>query len=290
MSSLGLQFWTNMHPYSNQRYGPTALAYRIGVTEQNKIFDQKISTVKLRPGYHTTIHVIPKILETSTAFDNMKLQTRRCKLPHETSGFQLFQEYTQKGCEIECAVRKATSFCHCLPWNYPNNFTIFPMCDLFGGFCFNEIVSNEFFYKDCRSECLMDCQETSLSMWQTTYPLKTKALCEGSYFQSFFKEKFETIFAFENYQMLVQGRPQSDLSTALANGTLCLTYLEKYVSLVTVESPTKSVSKSRREIAASFDDKLATVGGMLAICIGKRIIQLCGFQIYNGPCQVVASF
>ena len=49
------------------------------------------------PGYHTTILVIPKILETSSNFDSLALETRKCKLPHETAGFQLFKEYTQKG-------------------------------------------------------------------------------------------------------------------------------------------------------------------------------------------------
>ena len=258
-----------MKPYTNQPYGPSTLAYTIGVTEQINAIDQKMNVYKLIPGYHTTVHVVPKILETSSAFDNLNKETRKCKLPSESTGFQLFQEYSRKGCEIECAARRAVSFCQCLPWNYPNNFTTVPMCDMFGGFCFDQIMSNQLYYKECQTECLVDCQETSLSIWHDSVPLNTHVLCKGSYFESFFRQRFASIFAFESYQMLVQGKAVSDLKMALENGSLCVKYLENYVSLVTVESPEKSIIKSMREIAASFDDRLSMIGGTLAICLGK---------------------
>ena len=184
-----------MKPYTNQIFGPTTVPYTIGATSKNNLIDQKISLHKLRSGYHTTIHVVPKILETSSDFDHLDLKQRECKLPHETTGFQLFNEYTQKRCEIECASKKASSFCRCLPWYYPNNFTALPMCDMFGGFCFNEIMSNEVYYKSCKSECLADCKETSLSVWQRTVPLNVLDLCrDGSYFHSFFENSFERTY------------------------------------------------------------------------------------------------
>ena len=69
--------------------------------------------------------------------------------------------------------------------------------------------------------------------------------------------------------MLVQGKAVSDLKITLENGSLCVKYLKNYVSLVTVESPEKSMIKSMSEIAASFDDRLSMIGGTLAICLGK---------------------
>ena len=106
------------------------------------------------------------------------MDVRGCKLPHETSGFKFLREYSQKGCELECAIRKATSFCQCLPWQYPNNFSSFPICDMFGGHCFNHIVSSIRYYKTCKSECLEDCQHISLSLWHRTVPLDTQDLCK----------------------------------------------------------------------------------------------------------------
>ena len=162
-----------MKPYSNQLFGPTYLPYTVGVSGRKDFIPQKISFQKLRPGYHTTIHVIPKILETTLDFDDLELDQRECKLPHETAGFQLFKEYSQKGCEFECATRKATSFCKCLPWQYPNNFTSLPMCDMFGSHCFDRITSDQSFYKACPNWCKVECQEIALTTWPTIFPLGT---------------------------------------------------------------------------------------------------------------------
>ena len=270
-----------MKPYSDQLYGPTALPYTIGVTRKNNLIDQKISIIKLWPGYHTTIHVVPKILETTPAFDNLKLNQRECKLPHETTGFQLFNEYTQKGCEIECAAKKALALCRCLPWNYPNNFISVPMCDMFGGFCFNQIMSNEVYYKSCKSECLADCKEISLSVWQRTAPLNIEELCKyGTYFHRFFEQNFQKIFAFEHYRIMVQDQYIPDLATSFSNGSLCLNYIRKYVSLVSVESPTENVAKSQMDKTVSFDDQLGIIGGNLGLCVGMSVLGMCDVVMF----------
>ena len=262
-----------MKPYSDQLYGPTALPYTIGVTGQNNLVDQKISVHKLWPGYHTTIHTVPKILETSSNFDNLPIDQRNCKLPHETNGFKLFQEYTQKGCEIECAAKKATSFCKCLPWHYPNNFSSLPMCDMFGSFCFNRIMSDEVFYKKCKSECLPSCQEISLSVWQRSAPLKIQELCKaGTFFDKFLKQNLQRLFAFEHYRSLVQKQRIPDIATSFSNGSLCAEYLKKYVAFISVESPTESVAKSQMDRSMSFIYQLGIIGGNLGLCVGMSVL------------------
>ena len=262
-----------MKPYSDQTYGPTTLAYTVGVTERNKFFDQKISVHRLRPGYHTTIYITPKILEVSSEFKSLKLRSRNCKLSKETSGFTLFQEYSRKGCEIECAAKKAAMFCNCLPWHYPNNFTSLPLCDMFGGFCFDQIISNEVHYKKCKSECLEDCQETSLSVWQKTVPFNVEELCkQGTYFDKFFKHNFQRIFTFEHYKILIQKKEIPDLTISFSNGSLCMDYIKKFVSFVSIESPTESISKSKLDQRTSFIDQLGVIGGTLGICIGTSIL------------------
>ena len=73
---LGLQIWTNMKPYSDQLYGPKALSYTVGVTGKKNFIDQKMMVHKLTPGYHTTLHIIPKIIETTPAFDDLDLDVK----------------------------------------------------------------------------------------------------------------------------------------------------------------------------------------------------------------------
>jgi hypothetical protein len=270
-----------MKPYSDQTYGPTTLAYTVGVTAKNRVFDQKISVHRLRPGYHTTIYVTPKLLEVSSDFKSLSLRNRKCKLPHETTEFTLFQEYSQKGCEIECAAKKAATFCQCLPWHYPNNFTSLPTCDMFGGFCFDQIISNEVFYKKCKFDCMEDCQETSLSVWQKTVPFNIEELCnEGTYFDKFFRHNFQRIFAFEHYRVLIQEKHIPNLETSFSNGSLCVNYIRRYISFVSIESPTESVSKSKLDRRTSFIDKLGVIGGTLGICIGTSILSFAEVAVF----------
>ena len=270
-----------MKPYSAQTYGPTTLAYTVGVTEKNKFFDQKISVHRLRPGYHTTIYVTPKILETSLDFRKLQQHQRKCKMPHETTGLNFFQKYSRKGCEIECAAKMASTFCKCLPWHYPNNFTSLPMCDMFGGYCFDQIISDEVYYKKCKSDCLEDCQETSLSVWRKTVPFNIKEFCkQGTYFDKFFKQNFQRLFAFEHYRILIQKKPVPDLVSSLSNGSLCMDYMRKYVSLVSIESPTESVYKSKLDQRTSFIDQLGVIGGTLGICIGTSILSFAEVVVF----------
>ena len=277
-----------MKPYSDQIYGPTSLPFTIGVTGKNTFFEQKISVHKLRPGYHTTVFVVPKLLETTSEFNSLKLQHRRCKLAHESDGLEFFKKYTRKGCELECAAKKAAKVCKCLPWQYPNNFTTFPMCDMFGGYCFDKIISNEVFYKKCKSQCLENCDETSLSIWQKTVPFEIEGLCKkGAFFDNFFLANFQRIFAFESYRILVEEKKIPHLAASFANGSLCTNYVKKYVSFLTVESPTESVSKSSVDRRTSIDDQIGVIGGTLGICIGTSILSfgeiiLCIYIIFKG--------
>ena len=273
--SVGLQFWVNMKPYTNQPFGPSHLPYTVGVSGKTDFIDQKTSIQKLRPGYHTTIHVIPKILGTTSDFDKFEVDTRGCKLPQETWGFKFLKKYSRKGCELECAMRKATSYCKCLPWQYPNNFTSMPMCDMFGGYCFNQIMSNIIYYKTCKTECLEDCHYTSLSMWHTSVPLETHEICkDGTQFDKFFRHHFQRFFAFENYQMMIKKKSTFDLEKSLSNGSLCEKYVNQYVSFVSIESPTKIVTKSHRDQRKFFIDKLGTIGGTLGVCAGMSVLSM----------------
>ncbi len=162
-----------METYSRQLYGRAYTPYNLGITKKNDQVDQKTLMYKVMAGHHIAIHVRPKILDATDGFKSFPLSIRKCKLPHETQGFDFLIEYSRRGCELECAAQKAISFCKCLPWYYPNNFTVLPMCDMFGSHCFDRIMSDQSFYKKCHYWCREECEELSLSTWATIYPLGT---------------------------------------------------------------------------------------------------------------------
>ena len=107
----GLQAWINMKPYTHQLYNPIAVPYTVGVTRKNNVFDQKTSAFHLKPGHHIAINVFPKLVSSSNEFNGLDLGTRQCKLRYETTGFSFLNQYTRKGCELECAAKRASSFC-----------------------------------------------------------------------------------------------------------------------------------------------------------------------------------
>ena len=151
-----------MKPHITLQSAPTSnIPYTIKISRQKNLIDQKRDLVELKPGYKLVIRVVPKVVETSEDFEAYNVEKRKCKLPHETDGLKFIQNYTKIGCEVGCAFDEALSICKCLPWFYPNEFTGTPMCDMFGGNCFDMIMSNEKYYKKCKNICIEDCKGTS---------------------------------------------------------------------------------------------------------------------------------
>ena len=111
------------------------IPYNIKISTKNNFIDQKRELIEVKPGYHLTIRVIPKVVDASEEFKTFEYQTRNCKLAHETDGLKYFKHYSKVGCEVECAVNESVRICKCLPWFYPNNFTEIPMCEIFGSKC-----------------------------------------------------------------------------------------------------------------------------------------------------------
>ena len=133
----------------------------------------------------------------------------------------------------------------------------------------------------CKVECLEDCHYTSLSMWHSTVPLEVQEICkDGTFFDIFFKKNFQRLFAFESYKMLVQKQSTLDLAKSLKNGSLCSTYLNNYVSFVSIESPTKSVTKSHKDQRKFFIDKLGTIGGTLGVAAGMSVLSMAEVVVF----------
>jgi hypothetical protein len=113
----------NMKPFTHQLYNPTATQYKIGISTKRDLIDQQRNAISIQPGHSVLVNVLPRLFRTTADFNDLELHQRKCKLPHETEGFQFLKEYSRSGCEFECAVQKAISLCKCMPWYYPNDFT-----------------------------------------------------------------------------------------------------------------------------------------------------------------------
>ena len=265
-----------MRPYVSLPFNSESLSYGVGISTKSNVIDQRRNTIRVLPGYQITIKVIPQLVGATDQFKKMDVTTRNCKLSGEINDFKLINKYSKVGCEFECAANKAIEICHCLPWYFSNNFTGTPMCDSFGGHCVEEILTNEANYKQCSKWCIEDCSGMPMTVVTSYLPINLDEACvRNSYFEKHFVHSSRQYFTFEIYRSLIEGDGQiPDLQTNLANGSLCRNFISNFVALVSVESPTDSITKSAREIRVTLIDQIGTIGGTLGLFTGMSILSM----------------
>ena len=148
------------------------------------------------------------------------------------------------------------------------------MCDMFGGHCFDKIITDEAEYKKCSAHCLEDCQEIGLTVWHSSYPLNLEDVCKkGRFLDQHLESTFSQQFAFDGYKTLVEGGSLPELVKSFANGSLCKEFVENFIAFVSIESTTTSVVNSKREsYTVSFNDQMGTIGGTLGLFTGMSLL------------------
>ena len=247
--------------------------YNVKISTKTNILDQKRGVIELKPGFHLTIRVTPKVIDTSENFVVFDVDKRNCKLPYETNELKFLQSYTKDGCELECALNKSLSICKCLPWYLPNNFNEVSMCDMFGARCVETIISNETNYKKCKHQCLEDCSGTSY----TAIPSYVKIDLEQTCAQQVVKDLFEKLYEHHRYEIEIEQITMGKWKNLYYDQLqleFCKDYILKYISIVTVETPVDSVVKTKRVARITFNDQLAVVGGTLGLFTGISILSM----------------
>ena len=272
--------WLNLKPSTTQLYGSKAIPYNIGISNPGNVVDQKRNTIRVRPGEETQINVIPRVVETSEDYNGLPLDQRRCKLSHETEGLNFLTSYTRIGCEMECAMEQAISICQCIPWYYPNEDEGIPMCEMFGAFCFDIIMSEDSYYRDCKFRCLTDCHETAYIVLPEYFPINEEEVCfDDTFHGHYFKRNFQKHFAFHNYKALVENGSIPDLVTSFANGSLCKDYIRNYAALVTINSPSSKIIITKRDKSTFFYDRIGTFPGTFGLFVGMSFISFAELAI-----------
>lgn len=98
------------------------------------------------------------VLKTTEDFRALSPEKRRCLFPQELE-LDIFPEYSEANCVLECAWRLASERCQCVPWFLKPQFPKAVMCEAFGNRCFRHLVDNR--YKEenpCSSQCPDDCE------------------------------------------------------------------------------------------------------------------------------------
>ena len=271
-NSLGLNLVVNMKSLVN--LGIATTPYNVKISSRTDIIDQKRGLIELRPGYHLVVRVTPKVVDTSDDFENFDIKTRDCKLTFETNEGGFFQNYTKYGCELECALHHSFAICKCMPWYFPNHFKEMSICDMFGSKCFDMVLSDETYYKDCSNQCLEACKSTSYAAIPSYLPIDPEEICPLPHFQKFFWELYQNQQDFIRFDSMTTGKWKNWNSDRPGHIDFCEDYVKKYVAIVTIETPVDTVIKSKRIARITFNDQLAVVGGTLGLFTGISILSM----------------
>ena len=69
------------------------------------------------------------------------------------------------------------------PGFYPNDLKTIPICDMFGAKCFDMIMSDETYYRNCTGFCLEDCKGTSYLGFPSLVPIDSAWICRQPLFR-----------------------------------------------------------------------------------------------------------
>ena len=135
------------------------------------------------------------------------------------------------------------------------------------------IALDETYYRQCKAQCLKDCQETEYIVFWSIVPIDLDSMCnEGGFHHQYFQKNYRKHFAFHNYKTLVNGGSIPDLRTSLNNGSLCKEYMRNFVAFVSVEGPSTKIIATNRDRRIFFYDQLGTFGGTMGLFVGMSVI------------------
>ena len=234
------------------------------------------SSLILKSGYEYEIKVMPKVIETTTAFKKMNLEQRKCKLSHEVEKNSIFKVYTQQNCKYECYVKEAESLCQCIPWDFMHQNEMAEECDIFGRTCFYNAMENISKSSNLCNDCVKECdyitydgiviRETKNKLFEIKYSLTHRSkICTGEkFFCDYFWPQNGTNIVdkgLENFYNLIKGENEYpnyklDLQDGLS---------EMAKDLVIIHFRILEPEINVIDAKYSIDDKIANFGGNFGI-------------------------
>ncbi len=116
--------------------------------------DLRNNPISIVPGNSYDIVVTPSLYTSDQSVLDMDPDRRSCLTREESQGLTLFKEYSYGACKFECQLKKASSACGCVPWNYPQVQDA-PLCHMGGSQCFEESLSEGLPPEEC--DCPEEC-------------------------------------------------------------------------------------------------------------------------------------
>lgn len=69
--------------------------FYVTLNQKDDVFSTRNRHIKILPGHHTVIRVNVVRSRATQDVNSMDVEERKCRLPHENEGLELFEAYTQ---------------------------------------------------------------------------------------------------------------------------------------------------------------------------------------------------
>ena len=255
--------------------------FRVAITSKTEYHQIRTIAKWARPGQRLDIDVSPMEVKATANLRDIDQSKRGCRFADETgSDSDIFQDYTQTGCQFECMLRKARDFCSCTMWNMPfpddvNGNVNETICDTYGNTCFDHVLTKPHIDNDC--QCPIDCNIIKFGIQSKETPIGIVEQCtvsarDVSTFLMPVKDKLVASDLLNGYYKFpeyigmsgadrnVSYQDYENLPESQRGLERCTKILKEDIAIVSVNFAANTYVRTIMDRKLSFADKLSSFG------------------------------
>ncbi len=206
---------------------------------------------------------------------DLDVKKRGCRFPDESRGvMEIFQDYSQDGCQFECLLKSARHQCRCTMWNMPipeNEENDWPVCDVYGNTCFDTIMNRP---KTKGCNCLEDCNVVKFSVAAKESALDPVKECDlystVAFQEAFHKTRLLGSNLFYSYYKLPYfiGMDEAEKNQSYSyhrtlnvqNRDICQRMVSKDLAMVSVNFGSNTYMRTSMDKRVTFSDQISSIG------------------------------
>ncbi|CAD7081679.1 unnamed protein product [Hermetia illucens] len=228
--------------------------------------EQTLISAYGQPGDEVSIAVVPSVVVTEESAENLPTSLRFCRFSNEKP-LRITKKYSFQSCLTECRADSILKRCGCLPFFFPelsyNQSMRSRQCSLKDIKCLSD---NKHYFNSLQpsGDIGYDFNNTNLNISDSSVGMSCDCLpsCSEQVYniQTFITKLFNDTSADYGH---------FDTYNSSANSTIIKVYFKDL-----------SCIKYRREIFMTWDDMLASFGGIFGLCLGGSVLSLVEIAYY----------
>ncbi|XP_012159624.2 pickpocket protein 28-like [Ceratitis capitata] len=249
--SVGLSFVLDVE--SEEYYCSTSdsIGFKILLHNPLEVPNMREIGLLLSPGRETKIRIQPDKIESERYLRYISKSSRKCLFEDEEY-LEMYNEYTQRNCGVQCSAGEILESCGCLLYYVPMIYGNETICGVRDYSCAERIRMETLHIKNSRRVCSEYCAPSCNDL---------------SYFPSFFSAPLlNTSFQGEEDKL---------------DKNINSTYLEKNIAVVKIYFRDSTYRSQKNSDFIGATDFLSNIGGIISLFFGFSFISLAELVYYD---------